>query len=887
MSWSTIKRRLRALFRRGAVEREMEDELALHLELHEQALVREGVPRDEARRRTRAAFGSQVTREAYRDARGVRPLEDLGRDIAYALRSLRRRRVFTLITVLTIALGISAATSIYTIVDGVLLKPLPYRNSGRLVQVLRTFPSWKKEPVLAGMWDHSLLSIPDYRQIRDGATDLTSVAIWQNYRRMMTVGNETERVAAVATTPEMLDVLGVRPYRGRFFLPVDDVPGAPGVALVSYEAWQTRFGGDPKVLGRALQFDEREYTIIGILPRGLNVGRRNPDPVVGPPVLWIPLGPVSGDDYNERTNHGENAIARLAPGVTVVAAEAQARALLADPRDSGRVGTRVVVWKDFETQSARRPLLLLLGGAGLLLVIACVNVATLLLGEAAAREQEIAARRALGGGRWRLMRQLLTESLVLSVLGGAAGVAAGWLGMHVLVALAPRDIPGLTTVTMDGRVALAAVLAVVATGLVFGAIPSLMLSRTEPAEVLRAGAGQSGRGHGMTQRWLVAGEFALSLMLLSGAGLLVRSFRNLTAVDPGFRPAGVSVVNPSVPRALMQDSAQLRQVYDRVLARVANLPGIAAAVEATDPPFDGENSSSFTIEGEAGLGAGAPAQGRYRHQADQNAVGVGYFRLMGIPLVAGRAFGDGDRGGAPAVAVVSEALARRDFPGGSPLGMRVRYQGEWRTIVGVVGDVHIASMRGAVRPTIYTPIRQREMSGPYLVLRSSGTPLGRRQLQAAITPVDSRFVVTEVHAMTSLMDGTVAADRYRATLMTLFGVLAGALSAVGMYGVTARAAARRRRETGIRLALGAPVRAVVGGLVRTTVVGAVAGLAVGLVATMVAARALLPFLFGVAPHDPATIGPITTLLVVTAVVAAWLPARRASRLDVVEVLRRE
>jgi len=888
--WSAVVRRVRALFRRSAVEREMREELELHLELQTEALAREGMPPDDARRRARARFGMEPAKEAYRDARGVRPLEDLGRDVVYAVRSLRRRRTFTLVTMVTIALGIGATTSIYTIVDGVLLKPLPYHAPDRLVEVLRTFPDWKKTPILASEWDRILLSIPEYRQLRDRASDLASVAVWQRPRHMMTVGTRTERVSAVATTPEMLDVLGVRPYRGRFFLPSDDVPGAAGVAVVPYEAWQARFGGDPQILGRAIAFDDRPYTIIGILPPGLAVGRTNPDRVTGPPALWIPIGPVSGSDYNERTNHGYQAVARLAAGVSLEAAESQVRSILTDPADSGRVGTRVVSWQKFETRDARSPLLLLLAGAGLLLAIACVNVATLLLGEAASRGQEMAARRALGGGRWRLARQLLTESLVLSAGGGAIGIAAGWAGTRLLVAFAPVGIPGVTGVTMDSRVAAAAVVVVALTGILFGSIPALMLSGTEPAAVLRAGAGQSARGHGALQRCFVASEFAIALVLLAGAGLLVRSFRNLTALDVGFDPHGVVVVNTSLPRSVYTDSALNRRFYDDATAGIAALPGVAAAVEADAPPFDGANSSSFTIEGETGpvaSGGYAAAANAIRHQANQNEVGAGYFRLMGIPLIAGRLFTEDDRGGAPPVAVVSAALARRDFPVGSPLGKRLRYQARWWTIVGVVGDVRTGSLRQPVEPMLYTPIAQREIWGPYIVVRAKGALPGPAQMQQALSRVDHRFIATELHPMNDLIASTVSEDRYRALLMTLFAVLAAVLSAVGMYGVTARAASRRQREVGIRLALGASTSEVVRELMRATTVGAGLGVAAGLAAALAVGKLLSPFLFGVRPTDAGTLVTIVLLLGVVAAVAGWLPARRAGRLDVVTVLRAE
>ena len=886
MRWSAVVRRARALLRRGQVEREMEDELALHLELQERALERQGMPPAEAHRRARAAFGAQATREAYRDARGVRPLEDLGRDVVYACRSLRRRPAFTLVTLLTIALGIGAATSIYTIVDGVLLRPLPFSHPDRLVQVDRTFPAWKKQPILESWWNQIPLSVPEYRLLRDDVHALSSVALWQAQRQTLTDGDRPERVPTMLATPQLLTVLGAHMYRGRFFGAEDDLPGAAPVAVISYERWRAQFGGGAAI-GRTIHFEDKPYTIVGILPPALDVSTAFPDPL-GLPAFWIPLGPAVGRDYDERTNHGYNAVARLAPGVSIETAEAAARSALTDPRDSATVGTRLVAWGADEKRTARNPLLVLLGGAGLLLIIACVNVATLLLGEAGTREREMAARGALGAGRWRLTRQLLTESLALSALGGSLGVAAGWAGTHGLVSVAPKSIPNLTDVVMDGRVLAAAQLAVVVTGMVFGAVPALVSSSVDPATVLRAGVGQSKRGRGALQRLMVAAEFALSLVLLTGAALLVRSFRNMTAVDPGFDPTGLVYVNTVLPRTVLDDSGAVRRVYDAAAPRLAALPGVRGALLVTGAPFSGGPSSTvIDLEGETALsvdsssmaGLAAPT-----HQVEQSEVGVGFFRLLGVRIVAGRTFTAGDRGGAPPVAIINQAAARADFPGQNPVGKRVRYHGVWCTIVGVSSDVRNLNLRAPAHPAIFTPIAQRPIWGPQIVMRTGGSPPTEARIQAALSEVDSRLIVTDVHPMTQLIADTVAADRYRAMLMSLFGVLAAVLSAIGMYGVTARAVARRRREVGIRLALGATRTSVVKQMLRATITGAGLGLVVGVAATLALARLLAPFLFGVAPSDPATYAAIAALLGITAVLAAWLPASRAGRMQVVEVL---
>jgi predicted permease len=803
----------------------------------------------------------------------------LSQDLRFALRALRRRRAFTAIATITIALGIGAATAIYSIVDGVLLRPLPFREPNRVVAIWQTFPEWRKEPILAARWDHIALAMPEYRDLRDQARSFTAVAAWTTGRERLVEDDRTELVRTLHTSATMLDVLGARPLLGRMFLPGEDVPNAGGVALVSYEQWQTRYGGDRQVLGRVVHLEDRPYTIIGVLPPRLAIGRTSPRD--GPaPAFWIPLGQTTGSDYDERTNHSYFAIARLRPGVTMERAVQDAATVLDAHVDRRREGTRLVEWQTDQTRDARAPLLVLLGAVGLLLLAACANVATLLLGEATTREAEIAARLALGARRRRIVRQLLTESLLLALSGGALGGMLGWAGTRLLVALAPPRMPGIADVAMDARVLLAALVAVVGTGLLFGLAPALTLARAELGSVFRATSGQSAAGRGALQRALVAAELALSVVLLVGAGLLARSFDKLTAVDPGFRPAGLLVVQTALPEAVTHDSVAVHRIYANAVATLAALPGVTAASASSQPPFSGgASSSSYAIEGE--VATGTPL----RHQAQQRTVMPDVFTTLGIPLLAGRALTDADRGGAPNVVVVSEALARRDFPGGSPIGRRVKYQGAWRTIVGVVGDVRFQRLTKEVEATIYAPFAQRQDWGLSLLVRTTGdaarlAPNVRRALAGA----EPELTLTDVDAMPTLMQRSYAEERYRTMLISLFGVLAALLAAVGMYGVTSRAVARRTREAGIRLALGATAWSVVRQHVGFTLSGVGIGVALGLGAAALAGRALTPFLFGVTAGDPLTYAAIVLLLAVVSVAASIGPARRASRVDIARTL---
>jgi len=409
--------------------------------------------------------------------------------------------------------------------------------------------------------------------------------------------------------------------------------------------------------------------------------------------------------------------------------------------------------------------------------------------------------------------------------------------------------------------------------------------------VLRAGAGQSDRRRGSLQRLMVSSEFALSLVLLTGAALLVRSFRNMTAVNPGFDPANLVYVNTILPRTVLDDSGSVRRIYDAAALRLAALPGVRGALLVTGGPFSGGGGTSSTaidLEGEPGTLPDSSSLANLAaptHQVEESEVGAGYFRLLGIRMVAGRTFMTSDRGGAPPVAIINQAEARADFPGENPVGRRVRVHRVWYTIVGVSADVRNVFLRAPAHPAVFMPIDQRPIQAPQIVMRTSGSPPSRARLQAVLSTVDSRLIVTDVHPMTQLMGDTVSADRYRAMLMSLFGVLAAALSAIGMYGVTARAVARRRREVGIRLALGATHASVVKLVLRTAVAYAALGLLMGVAATLALAWLLTPFLFGITSGDPVTYAAITGLLGVTAVVAGWLPAHRASRMDVEDVLR--
>jgi putative ABC transport system permease protein len=798
-------------------------------------------------------------------------------DLRFALRTLIRRRTFFLIAVTTLALGIGAATSIFSVVDGVLFRPLPFQDPGKLVAVYQTYPEWRNEPILARSWENITLSVPEYRDWRAQQTSFTDVAIYNANNFMMRGQDGLELVPVFQTSASMLTVLRKTPVLGRDFLPGEDVPYGPHVALVSYETWLARYGGDSAIVGKTVEFETAAYQIVGVLPPKLSV-RRTSAP---PPQFWIPI--QDPNDAVQRGSHSYWGLARLKPAVTTDRAAAEfARIMNASNGRRIPVGARVNALQMEQTREVRKPLLVLLAAVALLLLIACVNVATLLVGEASSREQEMATRVALGAGRGRLVRQLLTESLALAGLGALLGTGLAYGGTRILVALAPARIPGLADVRTDVRVLAVALAAALVTGLLFGLAPALMLSRSGPAALVRAGAGQSARGRGTMQRTFVALQLALSVVLLVGAGLLSRSFARLTAVDPGFQTDRLLIVRPVLPRTIAQNDAARFAYYRQATERLGATPGIVSATGGTTLPFSGGNSST-TVEIE-GLGSTRDASSR---ESQQRVVLANYHSTLGIPLRAGRYFTDEDRAESTPVAIVSEAMARRDWPDASPIGKRVRYRGTWRTVVGVVGDVKSRSLGADVEATIYAPFTQASQ-GPALVIRTRTEPAAMAPVvRAVLADVSRETPVTSVDTMDDLVARSFAEERYRTFLIALFGALATGLAAVGMYGVTSRAVSRRAREVGIRMALGASSRSVSRLIVTQTLAGVVLGVALGVVAALGATRLLAPFLFGVNAHDPLTYAGILTLLATVSVLASWIPAKHAGRVPPATVLRSE
>jgi predicted permease len=702
------------------------------------------------------------------------------------------------------------------------------------------------------------------------------VGAWASAQRTLTGLDVAEQVSVVRATTSLLRVLDVRPYAGRGFVAGEDTPPGARVAMISHETWLTRFGGAPSAVGRSIRLDRVPYEIVGVLPPALdlrNRGRSDP--------IWIPAG---GDPVDARAGATEYfALGRLRSATALAQASDETARVVATSSPPDPVGARLSIWQDEVTRSSRRPLLLLLGASIVLLALACVNVATLVLGEASGRVAEFATRTALGAGRRRVALQLMVESLVIAMAGVAVGAVSARSGMHALVALAPANVPRLAQVSVDGRVLFVAGAVGALTAILSGLVAAITLVSASPAALLGSAAGRATRRHEQwVLRGLVATQVALSCVLLVGAALLGRSLGRLTSVEPGFAADRLILVGLGVTGGRQGPPPEVTtNLYDAVAQRIAAIPGVERAVVGSAVPFSGGGSSSaIVVEGQTVPGGVSGIDARRSH------VLPGYIETLGVRLLAGRTIDDGDRTGAPLVALVNETMARRFWPSESAVGRRFRFGADWVSIVGVVSDVKHASLGDTTRITVYLPARQQ--STPYLtVLVRTRLDAGvlAPAIRAAVASVDASVPVTRIDALPALVSQSFASERFRAMLIGLFAVLAASLAAIGIYGVTARAVARQRREIGIRMALGSSARRVVGLFVQRTGVAVALGTAAGLVAAFAASRFIAPYLFATSALDPAAYGASAALLATTAVLAAWIPARRSAKANPASILR--
>ena len=796
----------------------------------------------------------------------------LQQDIRFAIRTLRRRPTFTAVAVLTVGLGIGATTAMFSVVDSVLLRPLPFRDAASLMSISRTFPEWRDNEILRKDWDRIAFSYPKFREWRSAQRSFTEAGAWASWYATITGTDRPEQVSGLRVSPSLLPMLGVRPVLGRLFVPDDGLPDAPRAALLSFELWATRFGGDRGIVGRTVGFDGTPYTIVGVVPALTNLTGQGQ-----PPAVWIAAGALPQDQ--NANNNQFRVVARLAQGVPIERANLETDRLVRGDESPAKLGARVAPWQIEITRAARKPLFILLGAAGLLLLIGCGNVAMLLLGETNAREQEMAARLALGAGRRRLVRQLLTESVILAVAGAALGALLAFAGTRVLVSLAPPQVPRLYAVTTDVRVLAFSLLCAIMTGVGFGVVPALTLAASSPSSLLGTTSRTMSRRRGRLQRSLVAMELALCVPLLVSAGLLARSLSLLTVVDPGFRPENLAVVKFGTPRTWNSDEARSREFYRAVVERTGAIPGVERVSMTSGAPFDRSTASTNIEIRDAGATATLPAEYRV--------VMPGYFETVGIPVLAGRPIDATDQANAPRSIVVNAALASRGWPNASAVGKRVRTGDEDHIVVGVVGDIKNAGLDADAQMMFYLSAYQEQPAGSRLVVRTRlGAEALATQMRSVVSAVNPAVPVTAVDFMPTLVAQSIAEPRYRAALIALFAIVAAVLAAVGVYGVTARAVSQQSREIGIRLALGSSGSGVARLFLVRTIWSIVAGLSVGLVGAIAASRLLAPYLFKITPTDPITFGGVASLLVAVGIGASWLLARLAARMNPAVVLRR-
>ena len=875
---------------------DVEDELRFHLATRVEDLVRQGLPEAEARARAEREFGdvervrrelNDIGRRRQRRAERARGWESVGQDLRFALRSLRRSPGFAAVAVVTLALGIGASTAMFSVLSGVLLRPLPVRAEDEVVVL------WTEAPARDS--DHVPVFYRDLAAFRERSRTLrqvAGVAYHGSGEQVLVDAGRPVTVSGTWVTGDLFPLLGVRPVHGRTLLPSDDAPGAAPAMVIGHGLWQRQFGGDPAAVGRTLEWNGKRFTVVGVLPRGFAY----PEGAE----FWVPVLPDFPGTLREDAQPSEvmvfDLVGRLRPGAGAAQLREEYASFLRATdaaRDPSMRGTRPVVTPLPERVSGDvRPTLWTAAAAvGLLLLIACANVANLLLIRGSARTQELAVRSALGAGRRRLVRQLLTESAVLALLGGVLGIALAFAAVRALVALAPPGLPRRELIGVDARVLLFALAATTVAALLSGLLPAVLSAAGDLGVWLRGGrrTGASSRGTQALRHGLVVGQVSLAILVVAGAGLLARSLATLRGVEMGFDDERLLVVQTALPPKAFPERPRQVAAQEEVLARVAAIPGVVAAASVPARPFSGEGGWTAMYSGE---GQDAGAQGT-NPWVNFEVVGPGYFRTLRMPLLRGRAFGEEDREGAPPVAIVSEAVARHTWPGEDPIGKRVKLgppgaPGEWHTVVGIVGETRYRELTDP-RPSLYLPIRQ--FPGPVpmgLAVRTTSDPAAvLPQLRHALREVHPQWMLVGGGPLRELMAEPLARPRFGALLLGAFAAITLLLAAVGIYGALAATVRQRTREIGIRLAMGATAGGVRGLVLRQGMRLALAGSAVGIAGALLGGRVLRSMLYGVSPTDPATLAAVAAVILGTAALACWLPARRASRVDPVSALRAE
>jgi len=866
--------RLFGLFHRNRREREFAEELESHLAMHIEDNLRARMSPEEARRVALIKLGGVTqVQELHRERRGLPMLETLFHDLRFGARMLFRNPGFTLIAVVTLALGIGANTAIFSVVNAVLLRPLPYPEPGRLVRF------WETNPGRG--WLEFAASAPNFAHWRKQQSVCEQLAAYEFNTFNFTGSGEPERVAALRVTANLFSVLGVAPAHGRDFLSEEEQSGRNHVAILSNGLWRRRFGADPNLIGRQIQLSGESYTVVGVMPPHFQLTEGTE--------LWTPL--------TLRTNssgHNLSVIGRLKPGVSLAQAQASMGAIARQleqqyPELNTGWGVRMSAFYDWIVpEQIRRSMLTLFTAVGFVLLISCTNVANLLLARASARRMEMAIRASMGASRWRVTRQLLTESLLLSTLGGLVGLLLAFWCTGLIKANTALNIPRLNETRLDVKALGFTFLIALGAGLIFGLAPAWQASKLALNETLKEG-GLSGGG-GKRQRLrgaLVIAEVALALTLLVGAGLMIRSLMRLQNVPLGFAPNHVLTMQLALPTAKYGQGAPRVNFFNQLLQRLRATPGVIDASAIYNLPLAGGDwAEEVTLEGRDAAPSGTPLP------AEVNAVTPRYFQTMGIPLLAGRDFTEQDRGAfwlgeSPWTLIVNETFARRYWPNENPIGKRFRFgDNVFGTVIGVVGDVRSQSLEREARPAFY--VSHGHFSWPTLtiVVRASAPPESMTAaLRAQVYALDHDLPVYNIRPMEQIVSNAAGQPRFQTLLLGLFGAAALSLAAIGIYGVMAYTVTQRTHEIGVRMALGARTRDVLRHVLGQGMKLVLMGATLGLAGAFVAARALKSMLFVVSPADPLTFAAVTVFLALVAFAACWIPARRATKVDPLVALR--
>jgi putative ABC transport system permease protein len=808
-------------------------------------------------------------------------MSTLWQDLRYGFRMLLKKPGFTVVAVLALALGIGANTAIFSVIYTVLLSPLPYQNPSRLVWIWETNPTSdiKTEPA----------SLPNFNDWRTQSQSFEGMAAFAKSALTLTSEREPERIRAAIVSANFLSVLGVEPVLGRNFIAEENEPGKNRVVILSYSLWQRRFGASAGILNQTIMLSGNPYTIVGVLPPSFKIPSTD-EPMATE--LFVPLA----FDFQQSQRRADylGVVARLKPGVEPAQAQAELTTVAARleqqyPDTNAGWTARLLPLHERMIGDVRAALWLLMGVVAFLLLIACANVANLLLARSAARQQEIAIRRALGADRMRLIRQFLTESVMLSLVGGILGSVLAMWGVEVLVALSPGNIPRLDEVRLNWQV-LAFTLGVsMLTGIVFGLVPALHATDPNLTETLKEGGRSSTggiRGNRLRSS-LVISEIAIALVLLIGAGLIIKSFIRLQEVDPGFHPERIMTADLALPRARYKEDAQVIAFYNQFLGRVASQPGVESVAAITALPLGGGGDvAGFAIEGRPDPPPNQVVDAEYR------VITPAYFATMGIPLIHGEGFTERHTADASRVMIINETMARRYFSGEEPIGKRINLgdpqSDPWRTIIGIVKDVRHEGLDTAPYPQMYSPFAQFPRNAMTLVARSSGEPLSLTpNIRSELAAIDRDQPLTNVRTMEQVMSHSIARQRFNMTLIAIFSIVGLVLASVGIYGVMSYSVTQRTHEIGIRMALGAQRSDILKLVVGQGMLLALIGVGVGLAIALALTRVMASLLFGVSATDPLTFGIVAVLLGAVAMLACFIPARRAMRVDPMVALRYE